>query len=370
MFFGLFGKKKSFICIDIGYRNIKVVEVKLKKDLSVAITNYGIAQTPAESIRNGQIVDVPAVVQEINAIIKKHKMKAKLSKIIMSGTNIITSIVIAEQRHNLPLDSIILEKVVPYDMGITAKQDYRINYKLLQTMNNGGRESYKVFITAVPRIVLNSYVKVLNSLKLKPQAIDIPGNSVAKFFERTFPWNDTLSFGSSDVYYKHSGDVFAVIDFGSETTIVNIIKNKILEFNNVILLGSSNMDKLISKELDIPATEAERLKGLFGLIPAGETSSEKHERVNIIINEYMATLTGHIKKQMDTYQSKFGDKPIKKVYIIGGGSQLPGLREHLEEALQINVYPVNLLDFNNISMRKGLPRDQFNYLVNSIGISL
>jgi len=42
-------------------------------------------------------------------------------------------------------------------------------------------------------------------------------------------------------------DAFAVIDFGSETTIINILRNKILEFNKVILSGSSNLDEAIAK---------------------------------------------------------------------------------------------------------------------------
>jgi len=44
-------------------------------------------------------------------------------------------------------------------------------------------------------------------------------------------------------------DAFAVIDFGSETTIINILRNKILEFNKVILSGSSNLDEAIAKNM-------------------------------------------------------------------------------------------------------------------------
>ena len=44
-------------------------------------------------------------------------------------------------------------------------------------------------------------------------------------------------------------DAFAVIDFSSETTIINILRNKILEFNKVILTGSTNLDDAIAKML-------------------------------------------------------------------------------------------------------------------------
>jgi len=55
-------------------------------------------------------------------------------------------------------------------------------------------------------------------------------------------------------------DAFAVIDFGSETTIINILRNKILEFNKVILSGSSNLDEAIAKNMRKSIIEAERLR--------------------------------------------------------------------------------------------------------------
>ena len=69
---------------------------------------------------------------------------------------------------------------------------------------------------------------------MKPISIDIPANSIAKFLieikiNRNELWYERQKFGGS------TNNVFSVIDFGSETTIVNILRDKILEFNKVIL---------------------------------------------------------------------------------------------------------------------------------------
>jgi len=62
--------------------------------------------------------------------------------------------------------------------------NYRVDYKILQTIKEKGSEKYKVFVTAVPKNILQSYVDVLQGLDLKPLAVDIPANSTAKFFNR------------------------------------------------------------------------------------------------------------------------------------------------------------------------------------------
>ena len=78
------------VCIDVGYRNIKVVEVSVRKNNNIFIENYGIVSTPPDCIKNGAIYDVERVLRVIKSVIREEGMKAKNAKIIMSGTNIIT----------------------------------------------------------------------------------------------------------------------------------------------------------------------------------------------------------------------------------------------------------------------------------------
>jgi len=47
--------------------------------------------------------------------------------------------------------------------------------------------------------------------------------------------------------------------------------------------------------------------------------------------------------------------------MIGGGSQLKGLREYLEEVFQVPVYPVGLLSIEGIQINKGLDGERLYY---------
>jgi len=368
MLFDLFGGKNSMVCIDVGYRNIKVVEVTVKKNNNIFIENYGIVPTPQNSIKNGAIYDVDTVLASIKAVIKEQNMKAKNAKIIMSGTNIITRIYLIDKVVGENEDFTIknsMPQYLPVDID-----NYRVDYKILQTIKDKNQEKYKVFVTAVPRNILQSYVDVLQGLDLKPLAVDIPANSTAKFFNREIYTKDMEEYYSKRRYKKVEGDTFAVLDFGSETTIVNFLKDRVLEFNKVILSGSSNMDEHIARELGISLAEAEKIKKTYGMVPPNNLSRRDHVVAYGKISAFIERLAKQIVKCFEFYIDRCYGTPISKIFIIGGGSQLNGLSQYLFQLFNVPVYPVGLLNLKGVELKKNLDRDKLNYLINSVGISL
>lgn len=356
------------VCIDVGYRNIKVVEVGVKKNNSIFIENYGIVPTPPECIKNGAIYDVEKVLRVIKAVVKEQNMKAKNAKIIMSGTNIITRIYLINKVEGESEDFTVknsMPQFLPVDID-----NYRVDYKILHTVEEKNVEKYKVFVTAVPRIILQSYVDVLQGLDLKPLAVDIPANSTAKFFNREIQTRDMDEYYSKKKYNKVQGEAFAVLDFGSETTIVNFLNNRVLEFNKVILSGSSNIDEHISKEMNISLQEAERLKKMYGMTVPNNLSKRDHVVTYGKVSSFIERLTKQIVKCFEFYLERCYGTPISKIFIIGGGSQLSGLNQYLFSLFNVPVYPVGLLNLKGVELKKTLDKEKLNYLINSVGISL
>src|SRR5690606_30098989 len=225
----------------------------------------------------------------------------------------------------------------------------KIDYKILQELNENGKEMVKVFVTAVRKNIINSYIDVLFELGLKPISVDIPANSTAKFFNRDIKVNiDNVKFMNPNRKDLNK-DAFAVIDFGSETTIINILRNKILEFNKVILTGSTNLDDAIAKNAHKSIIEAERLKKAYGIsIPPPHTTNEEHVKVYKVLKEVVDKLLNQIYMCLTFYEARCYGVKVGKIFIIGGGSMLKGLNEYMEQVLQVPVYPVGLLDIDGI----------------------
>lgn len=358
-------RKNTVICIDIGYRNIKVVEVDVKKKNDICIENYGIALTPHGVIKNGAIYNSSKVVGEIKSVMNARNMKSKNAKIIMSGTNIITRIYMMDKVEGENYDDTV-QNSIPQYLPVNP-DDYRIDYKILQIINENGQEKYKVFVTAVPLEILKTYVDVLDGLGLNPLAVDIPANSTAKFFNRDI---SIKSIDSNYSDYVEESDTFAVLDFGSETTIVNFLKDRVLEFNKIILAGSSNIDDFIAKTMQIPVEKAEQLKKMYGLVPPSSLSTNEHTSAYYCIKEFVEKLVKQIVKCFEFYVERCYGSKISRIYVIGGGSQLLGLTNYLYSVFDVPVYPVGIVNLKGVELKPHLDREQLYYLINSVGISL
>ncbi|MDQ2086345.1 pilus assembly protein PilM [Herbivorax sp. ANBcel31] len=360
--------KNNLLSIDIGFRNIKIVEVETGKNNEVFIKNFGIASTPKDSIKNGAIRDVRAVTNEIKRVMKDIGVRTKNAKIVMSGTNIISRVFLVENIPGESLDNTVkmtISQSMPIDLDA-----HKIDYKVLKDIKDDGVPKVKVFVTAVLKSIIKSYIDILVELGLKPISVDIPANSAAKFFNRDIVISESDTWFKKNRYGKLDQSTFAVLDFGSETTIVNILKDRVLEFNKVILKGSSNLDEVIAENANKRLVDAERLKKIQGLKSLDLNSSEEQELIHNSIKSVIDEIVKQIFQCFEFYEKRcFGEK-VGKAYIIGGGSQLKGLSRYLESVLQIPVYTVGLLSINGIKINDGLDSERLNYLINSVGITL
>lgn len=360
--------RNNLLSIDIGFRNIKIVEVEINRNNEVFIKNFGIASTPKNSIKNGAIRDVHAVTNEIKRVMKDIGVRTKNAKIVMSGTNIISRVFMVENIPGESLDNTVkmtISQSMPIDL-----EAHKIDYKVLKEVRDDGVPKVKVFVTAVLKSIIKSYIDILVELGLKPISVDIPANSAAKFFNRDIVVAENDTWFKKNKYGKLDQSTFAVLDFGSETTIVNILKDKVLEFNKVILRGSSNLDDAIAASTNRDLSEAERLKKIQGLMPLDLNSGEEQEKIHNSIKGVINEIIRQIFQCFEFYEKRcFGEK-VGKAYIIGGGSQLKGLNNYLESVLQIPVYPIGLLSIDGIKINEGLDGERLNYLINSVGITL
>ncbi len=358
----------GYISIDIGFRYLKIVQVKKSKNDMLAVMNFGIGDTPKGCIKNGAISDKDKVVNEISRVIREHNINAKEAKIVMSGTNILTRIIMIDKVPDSEVDKKIWEEIketIPVDMDAN-----RIDYKILGNITVGGEEKIKVFVTVVSKKIIDNYIEILNDLKLKPMAVDIPSNSVSKFFQLDIDLGKD-SMAKQVKFQKHKNNTFIVIDLGSETTIINILKDKTPEFNRVILKGSSKIDAQIFQDLALQPNEmnkAELYKKMYGL--SNNTSPETEYLCSLAARKVMDSIIKDIKMCIDFYMTRCSGEHPSKIFLIGGGSQMKGIREYFEEQLELPTFQINVAKIKGLEFSQNLDTERLNYLVNALGVAL
>ncbi len=361
----------GYIAIDTGFRYIKIVQVKKNKDNELNVLNFGIGDTPKGCIKNGAIQDKMRVANEISKVINEFKFNAKEAKIVMSGTNIITRIIMVDSVPEEQLDDVIWEEI---NSCLPVNPDeHRIDYKILGRVRENETEKIKVFVTAVAKKIIDSYIDILQILNLKPVSVDIPANSIAKFFKNDILHTKKESFAREIKYSRLKTDTIAVIDLGSETTIVNVLKNKTPEFNRVILKGSSVIDTAIFEELKLEpkqADMAERYKKMYGVVSQRNQNNDLEWQCSEAAKGVLNQIIKEIRVCFDFYIKRCSGESISRIYLVGGGSQLKGINVYFEEQLQIPVYPINVTEINGINFSSNLDHEKVNYLVNALGTAI
>lgn len=362
---------RDFMTIDIGFRYIKIIQLRKKKNNDLMVINYGIGDTPKGCIKNGAIKDKAKVVSEIKRVINEHDLSAREAKIVVSGTNIITRIIMVDKVEEKEVDKKVWSEI--HNFLPIKFDEHRVDYKLLDVVNDNGKEKMRVFVTAVAKNIIDSYIEILKDLKLKPVSVDIPANSISKFFQKDIEFKETDILSRKQRFPKTSTNTVAVIDLGSETTIVNILKNKIPEFNRVILLGSSNIDQVIIDHLALnmkDADKAERYKKMYGMVLFRDPNNDLEWQCSECARKIIGEITKNIKMCFNFYIDRCAGEQISKIFLVGGGSKLKGIREYFEEVFGIPTYPINYVDVRGIEFAPELNIEKINYLINAIGIAL
>ncbi len=357
----------GYISIDIGFRYLKIVQVKKTRSGALNIMNFGIGDTPRDCIKNGAISNKAPIIKEINRVLKEHNINAKEAKIVMSGTNIITRIIMIDKVSKAELDKKIMQEIkdtIPIDM-----EKNRIDYKVLSLVTIDGKEKIKVFVTVVLKKIIDNYIEILEDLNLKPLAVDIPSNSVSKFFQLDI---DIGKSDSKDIRFaRQDNNTFIVIDLGSETTIINILKDKAPEFNRVILKGSSRIDNQIIKDMELKPDEfqkAELYKKTYGYNPYAVAGTEYI--CSQSAKKILDTILSDIKMCIDFYITRCSGEHPSRIFLIGGGSQMKGLNEYFEEQLNLPTHRINVATIKGLEFNSHLDTSRLNFLVNALGTAM
>ena len=146
-----------------------------------------------------------------------------------------------------------------------------------------------------------------------------------------------------------------VIDIGSRTTnLIFIEPHKV--FSRSIPNGGSTITQQIAKEFNEAFQLAEERKKRDGFVSLGGAYAEPDDpdvaRVSKMIRNSMTRLHAEIARSISFFRAQQGGSQPERVFLSGGSSTLPYMREFFQEKFQIPVEFFNPL--RNVAVGPGL----------------
>ncbi|MBI5004897.1 MAG: pilus assembly protein PilM [Candidatus Lloydbacteria bacterium] len=128
-----------------------------------------------------------------------------------------------------------------------------------------------------------------------------------------------------------------VVDIGKRETTFAIVHEGSVWFTSSFEFGGESITQALGEALSLPLAKAEQVKCLYGVVPPSS-----HKEVAEEILKQLKPIEEKIRQHL-SYQETLQNKkmPVERVIMSGGGSNLPGFAEYLEQSLGIPVTLAN-----------------------------
>ena len=168
--------------------------------------------------------------------------------------------------------------------------------------------------------------------------------------------------------YPEETDPVLIVDVGAKATTLLYVEGKRF-FTRSLNIGGATLSSGIAKEYGISFAEAETQKVTNGLIALGGNHTaemdESTAALATVIRNTAARLPSEISRTNNYYRSQHGGTAPTKIYLAGGGANLPYLREFLEEKVKLPIEYFNPLA--RVSVGKGVDVEQLSHEAHLMG---
>ncbi len=306
-----FGDKPIF-GLDIGPSSLKVMQIEQINNQK-KIIGYGFTSFDRSVINDGVVVDAEKIAEAA----------AKLFKTELIGDITTRRVAIAIPAYRTFTRSISLpnlkSKEINEAVRLEAEQYVNVpmdqlylDYEIIRQTS----DEIDVFIVAVPKDIVDSYLRLAEILGLETVLIEPTLSSSGRLFSLD-PQSDIAT---------------VIIDFGSRSADISIFDKHVL-VTGTVQAGGEIFTNAIKEKLNVTLAEAGLIKTKYGL-----QLSKKQSEIKAALEPILAEVIKEINRMNRYYEERYGNsRPIGQIITLGGGANMPGLSDYLTNSIRLPV---------------------------------
>jgi type IV pilus assembly protein PilM len=325
-----FKRRKVTIGLDIGSGLVKVAVIDHSKGLP-ELQKVVVEPVPADAIVEGEVMDNALVILAVQNALAAAAAQTKGAHIVaaVGGANVIVRKIvidrskIAELRETMQWEA---EQIVPFDTSSIS-----LDYQVLDP--EGDSSEMSVLLAVAKRDLIDARVQLLRDAGLEAKVIDV----------EAFALHNAFEFNHADAM---RGTV-ALVNIGNDVCNISILDDGVPVLSRDSTVGVRRLREDLQRDARMTTDDADSALVATGAsTPAlenvvhrrGEELAKEIERTGTVAQSLSRTV-----------------RPIREVYIAGGGARVTGLAERLAGLLRIPVRPVNPL--LNLAVAEGALAD-------------
>lgn len=335
-----FYRDEPLFGLDIGYDSLKIMQIEKPEVGGPVISAYGTSKFNASALQNGAIIKPEVIAEAMHQLIDKSLVGSLSTRRV--ACTLPTARTFSRPMKIPPMDTGSIEEAVRLEaeqyIPVPITNLY-IDYEVSRQDNQG----IELLLVAAPRIIVDSYLTLLESLELEPIAFEPSINAASRLL-------------ASETNTEPGPAI--LIDIGTITTDIALIDKNLL-VSSTVNSGGNTLTDLISKNLRVSFERANELKNQSGI-----AFSEKQQRILEAIKPVLDELVREVQKTMRYYSERAAKSAkLSQIITVGGGAVMPGLNQYLAKELRLptrTLDPWQKISFGKLSVPE--PADLPMYL--------
>lgn len=322
---------KPLFGMDIGHGSLKVMQLEefdAKNTTPPRVKGYGFTTFDKSAQSDGVIIEPEVIAKAAHELFKSNLVgdisTRRVALAIPAYRTFTRLLQLPVMKSSADLKEAVELEAEQYIS--VALDDLYLDYELV----GQDKENMEIFVVAVPRDIVDSYLELAEVIGLEPVMIEPTSISSGRLFSLV---------DSSDV------PAF-IIDFGSLSCDISIYDQHTL-VTGTVEGGGVNFTNAIRDTLGVSAEEAGLIKSRYGL-----GASKRQAEIKQALEPTLEQIVKEIRRVLRYYEERYGEKkPINQIITLGGGANMAGLSEYLTQALRMavrHVDPWHYLDYKGL----------------------
>lgn len=330
------------LTIDITNESITIIEVTPALKKQTTVHNAVIFETPEDAYEDGQIKDKDKIAMAIKEQLNQNGITNKNAIFVLTSTKVVNREVLIPAVAEGKIKGVVnanASEYFPVDI-----EDYVVSHSVLETVIGEDKsKQFKLLVVAAPIAMVKSYYDLASMIGLNVQSMDYVGNAMLQLIKTQTSANATTM----------------VIQLGSESTVLNIVKGDTLLLQRTVPYGTNSVVTEVMDEKGVDATTAMALLQNERLITVDFDDNAATGAFRYLIN--------NIGRVMDYFATKNPDKPIDDVFLTGDGALIRGIDGLFK--IQLNISTRIMDSLYNVKFDPRINMKLYNpvYLIVPIG---
>lgn len=329
-----FYHSKPVFGLDIGHGSLKAMQLADQADSTPGkpqrpqVLGYGFATFDKSAQQDGVVVKPEIIAKAAYNLFKNELMGDIRTRRVAIAIPAYRTFTRAMQLPKLPASQLkeAVELEAEQYISLPLNELYLDYETVRQTPENT-----ELFVVAVPRTIVDSYLELTEILGLETVLIEPTLSSSGRLFSIT----------------DNSEESSFIIDLGSLSSDISIVDRHRTLVMGTVQGGGTNFTEAIRTGLKVTPAEAALIKSRYGL-----GVSKRQAEIRQALEPILEAIIKEIRRMMRYYEEHYGSsKPIKQVITMGGGANMPGLSEYFIQSLRLasrHVDPWQYFDYKGL----------------------